>query len=150
MARRPSAIVRDSALIVLMRTSVWVSTQETLLPLHGVVPRVQGCVATVRSSILLRYWFASSRSRWLASHILQSDFPSPPLPSSIRAATALGVSFAQFRSNPAPALLVFTTDQVIRAKGEQTPFLTCFFLLSGRSRTDPPPSKAMRILRGTL
>ena len=151
MARRPPAIARDSlALIVLMRTSLWVSTQETLLPLHSVVPWVQGCVATVRTSLLLHYWFAFSRSRRFMPRILQSDFPSHPIPSSIHPATALGGSVAQSRSNAAPALLVFTADQLIRAQGELKPFPTCFFLLSGRSRTDPPPSKAAWILHGTL
>ena len=92
-----------------------VSTQETLLPLIGVVLCVLGRVVAVGSWIPLQLLvhfarFADPR----AVRRNQTSPLVPPIPS-IHAATALGASVPrQFGSRAACS----TVDQVIRAEGE--------------------------------
>ena len=102
-----------------MRTSGRVSVQETLLPLPGVFPRAQGCVASVGGSIRCCDWPGIPRLSRFTLRASQPDFPIPfflpfpslPFPSLIPYSYGLQIGCPPASTDVVPPPLVFAGDR---------------------------------------
>ena len=101
-----------------MRTSGWVSVQETLLPLPGVFPQAQGCVTSVGGSIRCCDWPRIPQLSQFTLCASQPDFPIPfflpfpsfPFPSLIPYSYGLQIGCPLASTDVVPLLLIFAGD----------------------------------------